>query len=217
MKPISHLINQDIRHKNVIINLWSDSNRELDIIGGSDNCIHLLNKGKSNCNRCGAFMGILGKERDPLLYYKHLDLLSQSFTNSDNVFILTSRPFPEDYILPVFGMAKHNYKDFKYRKVYTLYNKVNPSIHSPVKTKVSYVIHYTNEESYLWKNKFVHRAKDDILSFLINSDTLMVNPSKENLRYYHREFTFFIPNSGIMVLLEDRFLNKVQLYKSVIS
>lgn len=207
MKAISDLLYKDIQHKNVIINLWSDKNRSIDYIGGSARCLHKCGKDDNTCNRCGCFMGIIGKEKDPLQYYKHVDLLSQSFTNSENVFILTNRMFPEDYTLPVFGMATYKYQDFKYRKVYTLYNKVNPSHRSPVRTRVQYVIHYTNDEQQIWKNSFVHRAKDDILSFLINSDSLMVNPSKENLRYYHREFTFFIPNSGIMVLLEDRLKN----------
>lgn len=202
LQPISALIKQDIRHKNVVINLWSDKHRSRDIVGGIQvMCGHMF-VSSHRCDSCGAYIGFMGTEHDPLTYYKHIDLLSNSFTNSDNVYVVTDRPYPEDYQLPSFNMNLIDYKAFKYKRVYTLYSKVNSGKRG-TNTKARYVIHYTNDPAFLWKNKIVHTPTLDPLLLIESSDTLLVNPTPKDFKYYHSQFTFFIPNSSIMVLVKD--------------
>lgn len=203
--PISFLLHKNIEHKCVIINLWTDSNRMIDTLGATKDCCH-LHVSNQRCGTCGSYVGYFGHEKDPLLFFKHVDLLAMSFSlRSEDVFIITHRMFPEDYQLHAFGIMSFGYKSFTNRKVYTVYDAVNVS--TKAKTHPTphpyYIIHYSKNPDSFWKNKFVYSKDLDLLALSNSTDTLLVNPTRADLRYYHSGFTFFVPNSSILVLLES--------------
>lgn len=197
-------MNRDLRHRSVIINLWADNDRINDYMSVSPRCAH-FRQSKDHCLSCGGFVGWIGKESDPLLYFKHVELLANSFIHSDDVYIISDRVFPEDYELPSYGMNRGRFKDFRHKKVYTVYDTVLPHASSSGrKPKVRYVIHYTDSRDSFLNNPLIYHKSMDFIQLLAeDKDTLLVNPTKSDLKYYHSGFTFFLPNSSIMVLLKD--------------
>nr|DAT66478.1 MAG TPA: hypothetical protein [Caudoviricetes sp.] len=196
-EPVSSLIYKSIKHKNVIINLTFNEGRLLDTIGNKDPlCPHLF-KTNNICNKCAAYVGFIGKEPDPLTFYKHLNLLANSFIDSDNIYILAERYYPPDYTLPNKGMSLTKYKDFKHKFIYTLYDKVSLSRFSR-DVRHLYIIHFTNDITNKWNCSQILSKEFNLLELFDHSDTLFVNPSAKSLKFYSNHFKYFISNTQVL-------------------
>jgi hypothetical protein len=186
-----HVMGKHLECNNIVLNLAYNTNRTLDIIkAGSDVCAHIRTE-KSICRTCGAFMGHLGYEPDPLLFYKHVNLLVNSVT-ADNVYVISHRPYPEDYILQVFGMKVHGYRGYNHIRTYSIYNKVSPDPKSKIPVSVFYITQFTKSVENLWASKCILSKKLKLTDFLDGKPTLVINPTKQDLETNNEAFTFYL-------------------------
>lgn len=186
-----HVFGRDLECNNIVINLAHNTNRAVDIITkGSDVCAHLKVE-KSICQTCGAFIGHLGHEPDPLLFYKHVNLLVNK-VRADNVYVISSRPYPEDYKLPLFGMSVPSYNNYTQVRTYTIYNKVSPNPKSKERVSAFYITQFTKDSKNLWASRCILSKRLRLEDFLDGKPTLVINPTEKDLQSNNEDFTFYL-------------------------
>lgn len=110
----------------IVIDLWSNDDREPDIIGGDDKCPH-QNVQFRHCLHCGAFIAHVGEEVKWDLYWKHILMISN--TLKDYKFMIISHKEIPSYVRGMtvmsqrlkFPHSRHNIffpKDGKYAMVF---------------------------------------------------------------------------------------------------
>lgn len=82
-------------HKVLILNLNPSTRITNDIIGGNPLCSHSSVK-KNMCTKCGAFVGHIGSESNPLSTYYHVNLLVKKL-NPELAIIISDRLIPVDF------------------------------------------------------------------------------------------------------------------------
>jgi len=72
----------------VIIDLWANSDREVDVVPTSTVCNH-QNVSNNICLQCGSFVGYIGEEQDWNVYWRNVFLLSRVLEYT--TFVIISR------------------------------------------------------------------------------------------------------------------------------
>ncbi len=188
---VEHVMGQNLECDNIVINLAYNTHRTVDIISsGSEVCAHLKTD-KSICQTCGTFIGHLGYEPDPLMFYKHVNLLANS-VSAENVFIISPRPYPEDYQLPLYGMRVPAHVGYKHVRTYTIYNRVSADPKTRVSVTAFYVIQFTRKRDNLWPSRCLISKRLKLTDFLNGKPTLVINPTPTDLQTNNSDFTFYL-------------------------
>lgn len=102
---------------NLIVHLWTNGERERDIIGGDPYCKHDFINPKCIC---GAWNGYWGEEADAITYYEHSVGFAVLNHHFENIIVISRKIIPVEFSLKQWRMIL----PLKFRSViYSTFNK----------------------------------------------------------------------------------------------
>ena len=152
--------------KYLFIDLWANSDRYMDFVGGNPQCPHVSIE-NNICKHCGAFAGHIGEESDWYLYFKHVMMIDY-LCKDINFIIISHRDIPS-YINKIEVM--YNNMNFSHERV---------NIYSTSSNK--YAMIFGNKEDFIRKYSLTV-TREDIYSFLLKTYPVSeyINPTKKVL------------------------------------
>jgi len=163
------------KYSGIIINLWSNDKRPLDVIGGNSKCSH-INIKNQRCGVCGAYVSHWGNERNVVDYYNHSYTFS-AINRSYLIYIIHFKIIPVEFVLNLMG---HHIKTKHRGVVYCQDDNLFVNIFSPVKVNPFYVsrnldsfVNSNCDRSFLFINPRVKDLGYNMEKLICNKDVLM--------------------------------------------
>lgn len=173
----------------VYINLWSDEFSLKSSVGSVYNgqCLHrVIHEETKKCVACKAYIGSISEEVADTDYYNNIYWI-KSKLKANNIFIRTDRYYPDNYVPTLFGgiLSSALKSRAMYSKTYMISNKRHKPFtmrhnKSRVKTETYYIIHFTKNKKYLYKDScfIANSIKPQLLLKQVDNShkSLVINP-----------------------------------------
>jgi len=196
---ISNLIKLQIknptkRYDKIYIDIWYDKYTIKSTFSGVEDCDHKYIDENNRCV-CGAWVGNIASETDPIEFYKHIFNLANNLY-ANELYIRTPKYYPPEYRYYIF--EKEINLNFKYVETYTIFDRLVSFNErgERLKQKSFYLIHFSKKKSHLWKSKVVTYKGFNPL-FLLNSNSLWVNPYYNEVKF-DIDIEFYFCNTNVL-------------------
>lgn len=144
------------KYDTVIINLSSSRRNYPDEIGGNPLCSHSQTKNQA-CTSCGAFVGYIGYEENPIKFYLHLNFIVNLF-EAETVYVIHNKLHPLDFkqysMITKSKIKYHRSVVFANGSIVNVYSKLpKKEKYSHInKTYFQFLISLRNIGSVFWVN-----------------------------------------------------------------